>query len=657
MIRPRYALQLARTKLRSKRGVLAASVIVSSILFAALIAAVIVFTGVQKSAVRFVEAANNNQYLVSITSHIPQTVDGFYQEGSGAIPLETVRAIKAFEKQYYEAERSKYAAAKVEYDKTTEVKALKPSSFADPKLPEEQRVMIEWSSPVIAALLQQKFEDYAKTAKNKTDDMLKIGAQYNAKNYYAQSYSMLDGLPALRLIQDGKEDFAAEQKNDPMGRTADENTIHNGAYGFVDDTLLERHLLKTDPAGLKGIPVVPTAQEVATLFGKQLGIPAEPAQETDKLAWLQLVQEKSKGLTYQTCYRNTAEVSMLEKIQSDYVEMKAAEGTTGYQKPSLLYKAPQTGCGDITIASDTRTAAEKSAVIKFENDQKKLGTYVEPKHQILSFEVVGVVYSQGLTFQTTNANEYIKGLLSSNGYMSSTNTTASIPKQMYETLPDSMKFDALLDTQPNRFVVRSNKDFEQRVVAFATIDDARRFVNEVGCRSSDSNCKELFYTDTYGSNYLLLDEIGKTFLKVMTIALPILLALASAIIWFTISRIMAENRRETAVYRAMGAKRGDIVAIYGMYTLLVAFRIAVLSLVIGIAAAFVVDAVYSPGISATAASMFGIVKNAPQFSMFDLGSPLLLAIVGSIFVVSLIASIQPLIRNVLRHPVQDMRSE
>lgn len=48
MIRSSYALKLARTKLRSKRGMLAASVIVASLLFAALIATIIVFTGAEK---------------------------------------------------------------------------------------------------------------------------------------------------------------------------------------------------------------------------------------------------------------------------------------------------------------------------------------------------------------------------------------------------------------------------------------------------------------------------------------------------------------------------------------------------------------------------------------------------------------------------------
>jgi hypothetical protein len=657
MIRPRYAFQLARTKLRSKRGVLAASIVVSSILFAALIAAVVVFTGIQKSAVRFVEAANDDQYLVSVTPKIPISVQSFYDEGSNNLSLETIRSIKAYEKKYYEAEKAKYAAAKIEYNAASEIKSLKPSSFADPMLPEEQRVLVEWTSPVISELLDQKLADYLKTATNKTEDILKIGTKYNAKDYYAQSYSELRGLPALRLVQNGKENFTDDLKYENTLLTADRNTIHNGTYGFSDDTLLQRHLFKTDSTGLKGIPVVPSAQEVAKLFGKERGIPAEPEQESEKPAWLKMVQEKSKGLTYQACYRNNAEVALLEKIQRDYIEMKASQGTEGYTKPTLQYKTPDQACGDITVASDTRTASEKNTDKALEADQKKLGTYVASKHQLLTFEVVGLVYAQPLTYSTTNVNDFINGLLSGNGYMNSNNSMASIPTQMYNSLPDSLKFDSLVDTQSGRLISPLQAKFDPRIVAFATIDEARRFVNEVGCRSSDGNCKELFYTDTYGSNYLLLDQIGKSFVKIMTVVLPIVVALASIIIWFTISRIMAENRRETAVYRAMGAKRSDILAIYGLYTVLVASRIAVISTALGILAAFVIDKIYAPSIESTAASMFGIIKNAPQFSMFDVSSPLLLGIIASIFIVSIIASIQPLIRNVLRHPVKDMRNE
>lgn len=657
MIRPRYALQLARTKLQSKKGVLIASVVVSSILFGALIAAVIVFSGVQKSAIRFVESANNNHYLVAVKPSIPHNVSGFYDDNSSAISLDTVRAIKAFQKQYYADERAKYKAAGVEYDTSLEVSALKPSLFVDKSLPEEQRVMVDWASPVTNAMLEQKFIEYAKTAQNKFSDIQRIGAQYGATDYYSQSYTLLPSLPALRLVQNGKEDFAAESVNEPQILTADKNAIHNGAYSFSDDALLGRNLLATDTKNLKGIPVVPTAQEVASLFGKEIGVSTEPKAESQKLPWLKSVQEKAKGFVYQACYRNATEQALLDKIQNDYVEMKAHEGNIDYQKPSLIYNYPESACGDITIQSDTRTAVEKQIAAKTEANQKKLGTYVASAHRLLTFQIVGLTYAQAFVYSPTNATDFVKGLLSGSNFTSPASTTASIPTQMYETLPASMRFDDLTQSAQGPYIALKSDDFKDRIVAFNTIDEARRFVSDVGCPSSSTNCSKLFYNDPYGSNYLLLDEIGKVFLSIMSVAFPILLGLALVIIWFTVSRIMAENRKETAIYRAMGAKRSDITAIYTTYIILVAFRIALLSLILGISAAYVINMLYAPSITATASSMFGIIDNAPHFSMFDLSSPLLWLTVGLIFVVSLVASIQPLVRNVLRPPVQDMRSE
>lgn len=120
---------------------------------------------------------------------------------------------------------------------------------------------------------------------------------------------------------------------------------------------------------------------------------------------------------------------------------------------------------------------------------------------------------------------------------------------------------------------------------------------------------------------------------------------------------MIENRKETAVYRAMGAKRRDVASVYIVYILLVALQIAVVSVIIGVSVAFAVDYSFGQSLTDTAVVAFGIVDDAPRFSLFSLSSPLLLVVVGSVFVISLIASIQPLIRNALRPPIHDMRDE
>lgn len=655
MIRPRYAIQLARTKLKSKRGVLITSVIVSSVLFAALIAAIIVFTGAQKSATKLVKAVGNDRYQVLVAAVHPQSVISLYDE-SGTISLETIREVKAYQKTYYEAERAKYKQLGIEYDKETEIDAFVPASWAPENLPEEQRVMVNFRSPVVDALLKERFTTYAKTAPNTFEKLKELGNRYGATGYYTETPTWLPSLPFTRTIQNNKENFGDQEKNEAYTFEAQKLAIYNSSYVFRDDALLSRYLLTTDTAGLKGVPVVPTAQEVATLFGSQLGIKKEPTKENERNAWYREVQKKSKDFTYQACYRNQKEITMLEKIQRDFVEQKASKDNKDYKKPSLLYEYPDTPCGEITVKEDTRTAAEKKIDLAIEEQQKKLGTYEAPAHHMLTFQIVGVVYAQPVQTSFTNASEFVKSLLSPGDMRGAVG--APIPAQMYQSLPESLRFDDLVATQAEGlWYDTASRLFKDRILEFKTIDQARAFLINEGCPLDGNQCKKPFQTSIYGSNYLIVDEIGKLFNKVMTIALPILLGLSFLIIWFTVSRIMAENRKETAVYRAMGAKRGDIAAIYVTYVVIVALRIALLSTLLGVATAYVVNYFYGSALTETAYLLFGTIDNTPKVNLFDLSSPLLLAVIGSIFLVSLIASLQPMIRNVLRPPVQDMRSE
>lgn len=654
MIRPSYSLKLARTKLRSRRGVLITSIIVASLLFAALIAMVIIFTGAEKSASEFIKKAGNNRYLVKVSPNIPYEEVGFVNPPS----LENIRAIKAFEKQYYQELRGKYESLGLVYDGSLEVPALEPAAYLPETLPEEQRVTINWSSPVIEKMRAQKFDAYAKTATNKLGDLKETGSKYGASGYYlVGKSSSLAPIPGLRLIQDGKENFGdSEQKaGDMTSYGYYTNAVHNGQYNFTDQKLLSRYLLTTDTSSLKGIPVVVSAQEAASLFGEKVGIGKEPESASDKRAWLSDIQTKLNGQTYQACYRNLAEQALLEKIQRDYAEMKNNENTEGYKKPSLIYDYPTDACGSIAIKEDTRTTIEKQADAKAEEAQKKLGTYVAPSHRLLTFQIVGIKYAQSFTDYTKSIEEYVKSLLVSQD----DSFALDIPLQMYDSLPGSLKITDIQQEYNARITqyAATNDDFAARVLEFTRVDDARAFLDNETCPSSENTCDKKFKASPYGSNYLILDEIGKTFNRIATIAFPAVLGLAVIIIWFTISRIMAENRKETAVYRAMGAKRHDVTSIYITYILLVAFQIALISLMLGVAAAFAVDYVYGAILTDTAVTAFGILDGAPSFSLFSLESPLLLLVVGSIFIISIIASIQPLIRNVRRSPIRDMREE
>ena len=654
MIRPFYALKLARTKLRSKRGILIASVIVASLLFAGIIAIIIVFTGAEKSATEFIKKAGNDRYLVKVQPNIPYEKTNYLLTPS----LDQIREIKAFEKQYYDELKQKYKSLGLDYNETSQLAALEPFAYADKNLPEEQRVKINFASPVIRILQENMLTDYEKTATNKFSDLKQISEKYKAAGFYITDKSTLtQPVPSLRLIQDGKENFGQTQPDSsdstPYGYYT--HTIENSFYNFSDQHNLSRYLLNRDPKTLKGIPVVVSAQEAARLFGKNKGIPEEPNEQIDKQNWVKSVQSKLNGTVYQACYRNSAELAMLDKIQRDYADMKNHETDKDYRKPSLIYDYPKEACGNITVKEDTRTVAERQADQKLEADQKKLGTYVEPNHHLLTFQIVGFKYAEGFTDHTKGVKEYLKGLLSS----TSDQFNAEIPIQMYESLPEELKIPStqIQEMLSSTRLRNLSEDFNTRIVEFPTVAEARAFIENEGCREYSDNCDKKFIADPYGSNYLILDEIGSLFNKITLIAFPILLGLAAIIIWFTVSRIMSENRRETAIYRAMGAKRSDIASIYTIYVLLIALRIAFISIIIGLVTAFIIDQIYGKNLSSIAITSFGIIDEAPGFSLFNLSSPLLIVVTVSIFIISLIASLQPLIRNVRRSPIKDMRDD
>ena len=651
MIRPSYAVKLARTKLHSKCGMLFASTIVASLLFAALIAIIIVFTGAEKSAEMFIKKVGNDRYLVKASPNIPNKALGI----TNNLSLEEIRELKAFEKKYYQNLQDKYKSLGLTYDKSTEVPALLPASWAPDSLPEEQRVTVNFSSPVVSDFNDQQFEKYAKTANNKLTNLKEIGSKYDAAGYYiAGKISGLPQIPALRLIQNDKEDFgnSSPKAGDMTTYGYYTNAIYNNSSAFTDQQLLRRYLLTTDVSRLNGIPVIVSAQEAVSLFGKKLNLETEPADTNQKSTWLKNVQEKLNGHTYQVCYRNSAEQTLLKKIQQDYIESKTNEANKDYQKPSLIYDYPKQACGDIAVKSDTRTAAEKKSDDSNEANQKKLGTYIEPKHKLLTFQIVGIKYAQPQTDYKKNASEYIKNLLASQDYSSS----LDIPIQLYDSLPEKLKFSDVQQQEASSTAVRLMRDeFTPRVLEFSSVAKARAFLDNEACPELNDKCNKQFAANPYGSNYLILDEIGKLFNQIASVALPGVLGLAIIIIWFTVSRIIAENRKETAIYRAMGAKRRDIACIYIIYVAIVALRIAIVSLILGIAAAFAVANTYGKNLTGTAATAFGVIGSAPQFSIFSLESPTLIIVIGSIFIVSLIASIQPLLRNVRRNPVQDIR--
>jgi ABC-type antimicrobial peptide transport system permease subunit len=327
--------------------------------------------------------------------------------------------------------------------------------------------------------------------------------------------------------------------------------------------------------------------------------------------------------------------------------------------PALTYNLPTTLCGDLTVKKDSRTVIEKQTDANQKAYEKANETYQPVSSQLLTFQVVGVmsIVSNGGTAYNTIPS-FVNGLLGVNYF-----NGAFIPNQLYSQIPTTKQHKDILQNYNGRSVNYNDQAFidagvGNTIIAFPSIQQAQDFINTDTCYTLDTgNCNKLWTSQIYGANYLLVGDFGKLVTSIAKIALPIALALAAIIIWITMARVIIDSRRETAVFRALGAKRGDVMQIYISYSLIVALLIAAFALVLGSIGAIVIEVLYGAQVTNYAKVAYGVFDQLQPFSFIGINLNLLGLIVAAILIISFLAVLPPLIRNIRRNPIRDMRDD
>ena len=155
----------------------------------------------------------------------------------------------------------------------------------------------------------------------------------------------------------------------------------------------------------------------------------------------------------------------------------------------------------------------------------------------------------------------------------------------------------------------------------------------------------------------LIDDISDRISRVARLVLPMVVVIAVIIMSFTMARVIIDSRHETAVFRALGAKRKDIIHVYLTYSVLVALLVALCSLVIGFATALIAQGMYRNDIADYAKVAYGVFNEPDKFTLIGIDGILLILTILVILVVGVIAVIPSLLRNVRRNPIRDMREE
>lgn len=656
------AFTLSTAKIHSKRVMLAIAILVSGLLFGVLYGGIMVFNGISKSASEYTKATQDGKYLVKSTPNIPSSVFG---PDNGSISADLINELNSMQSEYVTNQKNLANKFGVAFDESSLEKIIIPNPYASQNLPESQRVMVNRSSPIYQDYLQKLQSDYAATAVNKLSDLKQLAVKYGAVEYHINKSAAVS-FTNLSFLKDDKEDlsdigqYINPVNSDLSGYGYTTSSVQNSMYSFMDNSLINRFILPTNDkrqASTVAIPVIITSKEAVDIFGKQLGISTDnPNNDTaGQIAWMQNLQQKINGLIYKACYRNNTEISELAQIIQVDKDIEANKNNPSYVMPSLIYNLPTTSCGPVTIKSDTRTPIEKEAANRKTEIEKQQGVYVAPEHYLFSFQIVGIMPVAPTQNLTTSLPMFMSNLLGAQ-YGSG----AIIPMQMYEKLPNDIRQeDILLNSQLSSF---NSSAFDkagivETIVEFTSLNDARSFIKYEGCPPSDNKCQKLFFLESFGSNYLLVDDLNAAITNILQVIFPVTLIIAGIIMGVTMARVIIDSRRETAIFRAIGARRIDIITVYLIYSVKIAIRIIVFSLTLGLMMAGLVQALFSTQVTNYAKVTYGIFDNNRIFNFIDLSVAPLVLLAVCIVIVSLLAISPSLIRNVRRNPIKDMRDE
>ncbi len=385
------------------------------------------------------------------------------------------------------------------------------------------------------------------------------------------------------------------------------------------------------------------------------------ASPAERLARLQEVRAKAKDLKFSVCYRNETSAARIGEAISIQQEIERNKSTKDYQKPALVVGLPAETCGPVVVTSDKRTAEEKKLAAKQETFRQIFG---EPpaKQQIVSFRVAG------LTPDPPSGNASVVTELISGLVMSYLGIGWFSPLEA-EQLP------FVQELEQSKSVGFANPSENSYFAELPTANQAKKFIEDKSCVPDSFAVKTSAVSDSsdpfaacaksgkpfglvpFGSSSLALDGVKKSFGKFFTIAALVIALIASLILMGIVGRTIADSRRETAVFRAIGAKRLDIVQIYLTYAIFLGMLIGLAALLGGLGMATVANSKWSEELTVSALVAYNAGDLSKTFTLYGFYLRDLLYILGLLLAAGIVSTIFPLLRNVRRNPIRDMRDE
>ncbi|RYF29536.1 MAG: FtsX-like permease family protein [Chloroflexi bacterium] len=635
MIRIGDALILAGTKLRTRKVRTIVSVVTASLLFGILAVAIIVVAGIIQSGRAYLADGLSSRYLLTFSN--PAAF------GNDDTPEIRARALEI----YNERVQNMKAEAKrlgIEFDVSSEEKTL---------IKDQSSEYLNTGAPSVMQAQRESSQTKTTTA-NSAETALKHAQNYNPKTAYEPKIGVLPESGSLIDMPGGKEDvkktsggISSEQQ---FGYNASTPELTNG-WSYLDPEitnafLLDKQLLQTQK-NTNDIPIIAPMSKISSA----LGLPKlrDDASTQEKLERVMYIRQNAHKVTFSVCYRNSVSQDRMMEAARVSDEIKKNATNKDYQKPNLIYDLPKADdCAATTVQSDTRSKSEKELDAKQNQFKEKFGEVVAPFQQRVSFRVVGLSPEMSTNFSTVS-------VLASTVLGSSLYGNWVIPLDLYDAMPDNAAYKKFLPANDNLTNTPMSVYGFGTVIEFNNSNDMKRYYSERNCQ--DVQCAGQPYLMPFGSNSLLVDQVQEFSTKAMLIAGAIIGGIAALISMGIVGRVLADSRRETAVFRAIGASRNDIRIVYTIYTFIYSLIIAAIALAIGLIGAIVINNRYSQEATAQALTAMPLSDQSYAFKFIGVWPEALLALVGLIVVSGFVSMLLPLARNLARNPIKDMRDE
>lgn len=677
MINPKNSLILAHTKLKTRKIRTIVTVVISSLMFSLLIFAVLIFEGLyQRTTTTFAHEGLSSSNLVRASSHREKP---FFQ-----ISLEQKNYIDKLTKIEVSKRHKRAKELKLPFDEKAEFDKLKPYHLTDNEGPAEIYMFEHREDNPIAWQFLTEQPDYKD---------FKIELTHGQKLAQASQATQISTAFNSNLRPNFYQAFSPDERGDYNYRTKqqkDGSALMNEAQPDIyqigqDDKdpkkSLINHLVLT-PATLHQpflfdnsswrpesgrVPILVSLDNLTTIF-KLTSPDFKNRSSKQQVEFLKQIRQKAQDYVFTVCHYNSLATEQLEQANLYH---KTQPGDR--HKFELVYDLPDTkSCTVPKLLQDKRSADQKDFAQRQAQYQHEFeGRPLAAEAIAIDYQIVGVLPPTNSFGREEDFALSIMRLAISGPQMAN-----MIPQDKLLRLPNLTTLSKIFDftvtkTATSTQLSNSYYDF---YLAYQTPELAKQAIEQYNCQPDYeainsqkfddfaglfAHCKKekSFFLVSFATQAMNMITTKQWFYNFIKIIGGIFSIIAIVIMAGTIGRLISDGRRETAVFRAIGFKRFDISMIYLTYSLLICLMTVATALALAIIPALILNSYFANELTNYALWLFNAKNYDLKVQLYDFNW-ILLGLIGLMIIGSgLISTVLPLLSNLRRNPIKDMRDE